>query len=102
MPSIQVMESQAVCVSVAVLLVLIVKSKVTTESQPAVLVKVKVAMLLIHKFQKLDLTWLRCPYRKDWKQQIIITGKKHWNTFKSLLNLIPCLPGPGQIMAQRF
>ena len=45
-PSIQVYESQAVITSVPVLLELIVRSKVTTLSQPAAFVKVYVAVLL--------------------------------------------------------
>ncbi len=43
----EVYKLQATCVSVAVLLELIVTFKVTTESQPAVLVKVTVGVLVL-------------------------------------------------------
>ena len=46
-PSIQVNVSHAVITSVPVLLELIVRSNVTTESQPAAFVKVYVAVLLL-------------------------------------------------------
>ena len=46
-PSIQVILLQEVCVSIPKLELLIVKSKVTTLSQPAALVKVWVAALLL-------------------------------------------------------
>ena len=46
MPSIQTNESHKVITSTPTVLLLIVKSKVTTLSQPAALVKVSVAVLL--------------------------------------------------------